>query len=236
MEKEFIKKRSLSKEEIFKNKLDYFSNQIVDGLGKGIEPGILEQVVYLNLLGFYTTTSCEGHIDSHGYPFGYIKFGSPQENDSRLLSNTVFNEVRNRAFQLEKEKFPDFDGSSEKYTADIDDFFHKNMEEGLQNHPLYNDYLKETSEINHFTQLEKAKIINLVEEFKQSFPECQEDIYIDSELAMPNIYFTNKDSYALFNNDRTNNSTELRNDIHQKSILVMNRFNIFLKNKFEKMT
>lgn len=37
--------------------------QMKDKLGKGIDPGILETVVVLNLLGLPTTQSCEGHLD-----------------------------------------------------------------------------------------------------------------------------------------------------------------------------
>src|SRR5690242_14200340 len=37
--------------------------QTTDGLGKGIDPGIFETVVGLNVLGIPTVASCEGHLD-----------------------------------------------------------------------------------------------------------------------------------------------------------------------------
>jgi hypothetical protein len=45
----------------------------VDGLGRPIDEGILETVVALNLLGFRSTASCEGHLE-HGKPFPWIDF------------------------------------------------------------------------------------------------------------------------------------------------------------------
>src|SRR5690242_14733922 len=37
--------------------------QMKDKLGRGIDPGIFETVIVLNLLGIPTTQSCEGHLD-----------------------------------------------------------------------------------------------------------------------------------------------------------------------------
>lgn len=220
-----------SKEKLFKEKLAYFS-QIGDALGKGIEPGILEQVTYLSLLGFTTTSSCEGHVDGHGYPFGYIFFGSEKENDFNSVGNRVMNEVRAKAFLLEKDRFPDFDGTSGTHTPEIDDFFDKNMDEGLRSHPLYGEYLKGVAENNRLTQLEKPKIYSIVEEFKKTFPEYQQDIYIDPDLAMPNIYFTSKMCYELFRDDKEFGNNEER-EINDKSRKTMVLFNTFLKEKFE---
>ncbi len=42
-----------------------------DGLGLGIDPGIIELVAGLNLIGVNTTASCEGHLD-WGLPYPWI--------------------------------------------------------------------------------------------------------------------------------------------------------------------
>jgi hypothetical protein len=42
-----------------------------DALGKPLDAGIFETVVYLNLLGTQTTQSCEGHLD-HGCPYPWV--------------------------------------------------------------------------------------------------------------------------------------------------------------------
>ncbi|WP_158043472.1 hypothetical protein [Skermanella pratensis] len=38
-----------------------------DALGKGVDPGIRETVAVLNLLGFRTRQSCEGHVNEQGF-------------------------------------------------------------------------------------------------------------------------------------------------------------------------
>lgn len=45
--------------------------QFTDKLGLGIDPGIFETVVALNLLRIHTFQSCEGHLD-HGYAYPWI--------------------------------------------------------------------------------------------------------------------------------------------------------------------
>lgn len=42
-----------------------------DALGKTVDPGIFETVIYFNLFGIQTWQSCEGHLD-HGHPYPWI--------------------------------------------------------------------------------------------------------------------------------------------------------------------
>jgi hypothetical protein len=37
--------------------------RVIDGVGRHIEPGIMETVIVFNALGIHTVSSCEGHID-----------------------------------------------------------------------------------------------------------------------------------------------------------------------------
>ena len=46
-------------------------SQFRDKLGCEVDPGIFELVVLLNLLGFTTQQSCEGHLD-HGAPYPWV--------------------------------------------------------------------------------------------------------------------------------------------------------------------
>lgn len=221
------------KEKIFKEKLEFFSH-IVDGLGKGIEEGIIEPVTYLNLLGFHTAASCEGHTDGTAYPFGYILFETENVFNDEFILNKVYNEVRNRAFELEKEKFPDFDGTSETYSSEIDDFFNKNIEEGLENHPRYDQYLIENEKENKRARLEKKRITNLVEEFRSIYPEFQNKIYSDQNLAMPNIYFSSRNNYESFDDRSTKKEPKELERSKKESDEVINVFNKFLKEKYKK--
>jgi hypothetical protein len=42
-------------------------DRVKDALGKGVDPGIRETVAVLNLLGFKTRQSCEGHVNEQGF-------------------------------------------------------------------------------------------------------------------------------------------------------------------------
>lgn len=50
-----------------------FARHITDGMGCTIDEGILKTVVALNLLGFPTCQSCEGHLDD-GLPHPWVDF------------------------------------------------------------------------------------------------------------------------------------------------------------------
>jgi hypothetical protein len=54
--------------------------QITDGLGKGVDPGIKETVVALMVYGFPTTGSCEGHLE-WGLPYPWVEIGEPEPAD-----------------------------------------------------------------------------------------------------------------------------------------------------------
>jgi hypothetical protein len=54
-----------------------------DKLGTPLDPGIVETVVALNLLGLQTFQSCEGHLD-HGCPYPWVTVLN-QEHSSRYV-------------------------------------------------------------------------------------------------------------------------------------------------------
>lgn len=54
-------------------------DEIKDGLGKPIEPGIKEAVIALSALGINTTQSCEGHLD-RGFAGPWVEI-SPEETE-----------------------------------------------------------------------------------------------------------------------------------------------------------
>lgn len=63
--------------------------QMKDKLGKGIDPGIFETVVVLNLLGLPTTQSCEGHLDrAAGAP--WVDIGDTQIESRSREVETLF--------------------------------------------------------------------------------------------------------------------------------------------------
>lgn len=56
--------------------------QLVDGLGKGIDPGILDTVVALQLSGIHTTGSCEGHTH-WGVGAPWVALSAPADEQLR---------------------------------------------------------------------------------------------------------------------------------------------------------
>lgn len=73
-------------------------NEIVDGLSKKIDGGIKESIVALQLLGFTTTASCEGHLD-WGLPGPWIDIGEVPKNILRM-----FQETRKDPSKLDEQK------------------------------------------------------------------------------------------------------------------------------------
>lgn len=80
----------------------------IDGMGMPIDPGIKKAVIVLNLLGFETQQSCEGHAD-RGLFDPWIRFASKGDDQIRAL-NKELDDVIDRIDTLESEilkKHPD---------------------------------------------------------------------------------------------------------------------------------
>jgi hypothetical protein len=57
---------------------------LTDGLGKSIDPDIKNTVIILNLLGFKTSASCQGHLD-WGLPYPWIDFNIENQEVKNLM-------------------------------------------------------------------------------------------------------------------------------------------------------
>jgi hypothetical protein len=79
----------------------------VDGLGMGIDPEIKNTVIVLNLLGFKTDASCQGHID-RGVPAPWVDFTvkDPELDALHKQWVAIIQEIDRKESQL-KEKYPD---------------------------------------------------------------------------------------------------------------------------------
>ena len=69
--------QQFEKAQQFHEKLEELKT-VADGMGKGIEPGIIEACAALNLLGFMTEQSCEGHLD-WGEPTPWVRISHTDE-------------------------------------------------------------------------------------------------------------------------------------------------------------
>jgi hypothetical protein len=72
----------LSEKEVLWRKVAEGVEKITDGLGMEIDPYIKDTVIALNVLGFITTGSCEGHLD-RALPFPWIDVGTLLDEDKR---------------------------------------------------------------------------------------------------------------------------------------------------------
>ncbi len=79
----------------------------VDGMGKGLDEGIKNTVIALNLLGFKTSQSCEGHID-WGLPYPWVDFQITSDQakvfDKKLLN--IYQKIEAKMADLQK-KYPE---------------------------------------------------------------------------------------------------------------------------------
>ena len=68
----------------------------VDGLGCGIDDGILDPVVALNVFKINTVQSCEGHV-GWGVSSPWIRFAAPNEPDTRFVGqNEIFEKIASK--------------------------------------------------------------------------------------------------------------------------------------------
>ncbi len=108
-----------------------------DALGMGIDPQIKKTVIVLNLLGFKTTQSCEGHIDrALPYPWVRITTETPEieklikeRNDLWAIAHKKETEIAKKhpglslGEALRKEPTPELDEIYKKYhrlNADVE--------------------------------------------------------------------------------------------------------------------
>ncbi len=82
----------IGKEQRWQDMYVHFS-QVTDKLDMGIDRGILDTVIVLNLLGMPTIMSCEGHIDdSSGAP--WVDIEDPEANQQTDSIGRLFKEAQ----------------------------------------------------------------------------------------------------------------------------------------------
>ncbi len=76
-------------------------DQIIDGTGTGIDEGVKDTIVALNLLDINTVGSCEGHIDQ-GLGAPTISIGSPKTVEAEELESEM-QRLLDKTLQAEKD-------------------------------------------------------------------------------------------------------------------------------------
>lgn len=197
-----------------------------DYLGKEIEPGILDSVIYLNGLGFYTTQSCEGHADEEGLPYAWIAFGSAIEKQQEELADKnesiyweVTNYARKKANEAIKEKFPENLDSEE-----TNDYWSIIFENELNGHPNYGEYMAINNQIIDEYKGLKTEIESLIKEYQST--ERENSISLGKQ-AYPNINFA-----SIETSSQKEFSADERASIKRKSDRAVKEFEKFLQKKY----
>jgi len=92
-------RKKLAKIEASRNRVD----RLVDGLGKHIDKGIKETVIYIDALGFKTSMSCEGHKD-WGLPWPWVDITAPDRPKERWVGEIKMFEQLAREVGLNLDK------------------------------------------------------------------------------------------------------------------------------------
>lgn len=153
-----------------------------DANGLKLDKGIFQTIVFLNALGFYTVSSCEGHLN-WGLPYAWIDFsGKTAKKESGLAEKgksiywSVFNHARDVANEL----------SDKKYVVKNK---RKSELESKYWHKIYNKELKSNKKYKQFLSLQKkmykdslavwGSVARIGKNFLDLHPEYTNDFYLE---------------------------------------------------------
>jgi len=188
----------------------------VDGLGMPIDPGIKDTVIALNLLGFKTRASCEGHID-RGLSYPWIDFETKNQEIVNLETkrDEINNQIAERREEIQK-KYPDLP---------IGEALHR--EEFADVKALYQEMHMLGDQIAHLSKSQLMPLKNLLEQFYKSRTTDP-----DKMITIHALNPTFLRMYSLGGDwqvTRNDNERALKLKEYQQE---MNEFTDFLKNQY----
>lgn len=125
------------------NKIEEWAKLVVDGVGCSIDGGIFQTVVALNALGFMTTMSCEGHVDSRGLSVPWVDISGLMPEEEEAIRISI------------KSKWGEINQASEKHNTE------KVKKLSEEYHKLIYELKKPTLEL-------ASRLANLLEEFYET--------------------------------------------------------------------
>lgn len=132
-----------------------------DALGKGIDPGIKKTVIVLNLLGFVTQQSCEGHID-WGRPYPWVSITS-EDKEIETLRNEIIkivDDIKKKDDDLKK-KYPNLSIREALFKEET-----QKLEE--EYNEMYKKYHTAVDKSNKLSRLKVLPLNNLIANFYSS--------------------------------------------------------------------
>ena len=159
-------------------------NSWTDALGLKIDPGIKKTVVVLNLLGFKTEQSCEGHID-WGRLYPWVSITTEDEEMKALLDEgiKISNEIQAKEANIQK-KYPNIplrEALSKESTQELEEMYRKR--------------LTTFDTINKISRLKVLPLNNLIANFYATHP-----INPDRMIILQEFGFETCDMFSLGGN------------------------------------
>ncbi len=141
-----------------------------DGLGLGIDAGILHAVAVFNAIGLKTRASCEGHLD-RGLPYAWIDFGESTISDDLEQPPEFLTSFIADIHGLAKKYSGDFDFGLDAF-IDKDDVRYTVVSSSDGHQRLYaEDTQKTTMNANEQANLRQAKLmLKLLDDYYATHP------------------------------------------------------------------
>ena len=195
-----------------------------DALGRGLDKGIVETCALLNILGYPTSGSCDGH----GTHCAYLCFNTPtgqadDENPNSAMT-IVSNDSRKVADEKLIEKFgKNYIESLTSWPDNVSDYWDEVRMEIRDNHPLHEEYQKSVDAFFRERDDLVARITDLKNEFLDSIGEPRDSMYV----------FDNSGRLEFLSENEYHNEILTKETVDRSSWLL-HKFETFLKEKYLK--
>ena len=202
--------------------IDELSTQ-TDVNGTTIDPGIITTVALLNMHGFPTYSSCEGHVDK-AKPYGWIKFITPTEAAERALQAngaSIYYLLSEKAHETANRKTKARFGNQETWDKKADEFYGQIVRETLRRHINYNYYV----DISEKIRTERKELREKINDFLYEFLSFQRNSVTISKTGSVKILFASENEISLGPiNDLSLEQKKVLKNRSQKLITVFNEF------------
>ncbi len=201
-----------------------------DAHSLGLDKGIFQTVVFLNALGFYTVSSCEGHLN-WGLPHAWIDFsGKTAKKESKLNEKgksiywSVFDHARSIANELSNKKY----GTKRKKTSESESkFWHKIFDKELKSHKKYKQFMSIQKKMYKDSPIVWKSVARIGKSFINLYPEYADDFYLEYLSESVRLNFVEE---KIVKSDKFNRKQKTA--IKNKSDKILKLFTKYLKNLF----
>jgi hypothetical protein len=210
---------------------------VTDSIGLGIDDGIIVSIAYLNELHFWTSASCEGHLD-RALPYAWIDFMSDfhkeMYDDPNSILNIVESDTRNKVNTLEKEL------GIEKFEEKYQNWAYVYFDE-IKKHEKYKEYTKLQKQLTAEFQKLESKISGLLDDFCLKENVSRQDLHTYNLSNHLRLNFCTAEDFGIIdsflkNNESEKSKFEFRKKYKEKSDTLVQKFENYLINRYGEFT